>query len=51
MTDARTMGMAAALVAALGMAAPQQARADEGMWLPSQLPAIAEKLRAAGSPW
>src|SRR3546814_13305679 len=48
MTDARKFGMAAAVVAAVGFAGPQQARADEGMWLPSQLPAIAEKLRAAG---
>ena len=34
-------------LAGLAVAAPA-ARADEGMWLPSQLPAIAGKLRAAG---
>ena len=35
--------LALALAACIG-----PARADEGMWLPSQLPAIAGKLRAAG---
>ena len=37
------LGLAAAVSAACG-----PARADEGMWLPSQLPSIAAQLRAAG---
>src|SRR3546814_13644863 len=52
MTDRKTSLAASALVAALTLAAAP-AHADdaggEGMSLPSQLPAIADQLRAAGS--
>lgn len=40
----KTMGLAAAM--AMGLA--PGAQADEGMWMPSQLPSIAKQLRAAG---
>ena len=36
------------LAAALGLAMTTAAQADEGMWMPSQLPAIGKQLRAAG---
>lgn len=36
------------LLLAAAIAASMTARADEGMWLPSQLPSIAKELRAAG---
>src|SRR5690606_31589153 len=51
MTDKTLSFAAAALAAALAIAAaPAQADevGGEGMWLPSQLPAIADQLRAAG---
>jgi hypothetical protein len=40
----KTMGLAAAM--AMGLA--PGAQADEGMWMPSQLPSIGKQLRAAG---
>ena len=40
--------MAAGGVLAGGLAANGQARADEGMWMPSQLPQLAKELRNAG---
>lgn len=40
----KTMGLAAAM--AMGLA--PGAQADEGMWMPSQLPSIGKRLRAAG---
>jgi len=40
--------LAAALGFALALACAPAAQADEGMWLPSQLPAIAAQLKAAG---
>src|SRR3546814_4436148 len=51
MTDKKTPIAAAALAAAICMAAAPTHADDaggEGMWLPSQLPAIADQLRAAG---
>jgi hypothetical protein len=36
------------LSAALGLAMATAAQADEGMWMPSQLPSIGKQLRAAG---
>ena len=50
MTDSKTPFTIAALAAALALAAPAHAgqAGGEGMWLPSQLPAIADQLRAAG---
>ncbi|WP_267220444.1 S46 family peptidase [Dyella silvae] len=36
------------LAAAIGLAMATAAQADEGMWMPSQLPAIGKQLRAAG---
>ena len=36
------------LIASLLLCAATTARADEGMWMPSQLPDIAAQLRAAG---
>ena len=42
----RIRNLAAALAATCAMSAT--AHADEGMWMPSQLPAIAAQLKAAG---
>ena len=36
------------LAASLLLAAPALLRADEGMWMPSQLPQLAKELKAAG---
>ena len=47
MTRFRTLAAAVA-AATLAGAVVAPAQADEGMWLPSQLPAIADQLRAAG---
>ena len=41
-------GMLAASIAAAGIATATHARADEGMWMPSQLPQIAKELKAGG---
>lgn len=38
----------ALLAAAMGLAMATTAQADEGMWMPSQLPSIGKQLRAAG---
>ena len=43
-TPARAAALALACLAAL----PAAAYADEGMWMPAQLPQIAERLREAG---
>ena len=48
MSQARPAVLAAGLALACLSALPAPARADEGMWMPSQLPQLAEAMRSAG---
>jgi len=48
MTPTRPAALLASLSLALAAFLPGHARADEGMWMPSQLPQIAAALRQAG---